>query len=98
MRHAAWPGGSEERGGEDGADKRVRAVSGWARGVGGCLVRAGRGCWAGDAEARGCWAESGGWAERGRGEEGERAAEERACRPKPRKGVERKKFPFSFYK
>ena len=26
--------------GEDGADKRARAVSGWARGVGGCLVRA----------------------------------------------------------
>ena len=71
-------------------------------GAGGCLVRAqarlGCGCWAGDAEARGCWAESGGWAKRGRGEEGERAAEERACRPKPRKGVERKKFPFSFYK
>ena len=40
MRHAAWPGGSEERGGEDGADKRAWAVSGWARGVGGCLVRA----------------------------------------------------------
>ena len=40
MRHAARLGGSEERGGEDGADKRARAVSGWARGVGGCLVRA----------------------------------------------------------
>ena len=40
MRHAARPGGSEERGGEDGADKQARAVSGWARGVGGCLVRA----------------------------------------------------------
>ena len=28
LRHAAWPGGSEERGGEDGADKRAQAVSG----------------------------------------------------------------------
>ena len=40
LRLAARPGGSEERGGEDGADKRARAVNGWARGVGGCLVRA----------------------------------------------------------
>ena len=31
---------------------------------------AGRGCWAGDAEACGCWAESGGWA--GLSGEGER--------------------------
>ena len=30
------------------------------------------------------------------GEESERAAEERACRPKPRKGVERKKISFFF--
>ena len=40
---------------------------------------AGRGAWAVAwcGRRRGCWAESGGWAERGRGEEGERAAREK---------------------
>ena len=45
--------------GEDGADKRARAVSGWARAVAWCGRR--RGCWAGDAEAR-SWAAVPGWA------------------------------------
>ena len=44
---AARPGGSEACGGEDGADKRARAVSGWAR-----VQARGNGwrsCWAGAA-------------------------------------------------
>ena len=55
LRHVARPGSSEERGGEDGADKRARAVSGWAWGRGRLpgMAAGPSGCWAGDAEARG---------------------------------------------
>ena len=52
LRHAARPGGSEERGGEDGADKRARAVSGWARGRG---RLPGAACWAGVAAGPSSW-------------------------------------------
>jgi len=74
--------------GEDGADKWARAVNGWARGRG---RLPGAACWAGAAAGPTAGGPSG-----EEGEESERAAEERACRPKPRKGVERRNFLFLF--